>query len=121
MNSSITMATSGDPRIWTAAAWLRPTSAITMMTPAIVSGTPATAVTRSRKKSAVTDLAVPDPRTIPSGVRMVMTVSSPQTARDDVDEHPQQQRQRDRTEQVGAREPFAFRRTEAVAEVPDKM
>ena len=39
-------ATSGEPRICTAAAWLRPSSAMTMTINAMVSGMPATDVTR---------------------------------------------------------------------------
>ena len=46
MNSSMMMATSGEPRICTTAAWLRPSSAMTMTSSAMVSGMPATDVTR---------------------------------------------------------------------------
>ena len=42
MNSSMMIATSGEPRICTTAAWLRPSSAMTMTMTAMVSGTLAT-------------------------------------------------------------------------------
>ena len=46
MNSSITIATSGEPRICTTAAWLRPSSDIRITMNAMVSGTFAIAVSR---------------------------------------------------------------------------
>ena len=46
MNSSMMMAISGEPRICTTAAWLRPSSATTITTSAMVSGMPATEVMR---------------------------------------------------------------------------
>ena len=68
MNSSITTATNGEPRICTTAAWLRPSSPTTMTTNAMVSGTPATAVSRWRQNSPVPERAEPSPRTRPSDV-----------------------------------------------------
>ena len=62
------MATSGEPRIWAANAWLRPSSDTTISTNAMVSGTLATAVRRWRQKCSVPDLAAPSPRTRASGV-----------------------------------------------------
>ena len=46
MNSSMMTATSGEPRICTAAAWLRPSRATAITIAAMVSGTPATEVMR---------------------------------------------------------------------------
>ena len=76
MNSSITMATNGEPRICTTAAWLRPSSPTTMTTNAMVSGTLATAVRRWRQKSPVPERAEPRPRTRPSGVLSLPPVIS---------------------------------------------
>ena len=50
MNSSMMMATGGEPRICAAAAWLRPNSNSTIRMNAMASGTLATAVSRCTQK-----------------------------------------------------------------------
>src|SRR4051794_22391325 len=81
----------------------------------------ATAVNRCRQKWSVPRLAEPRPRTRPSGVRMLMARSSPQSAGENIDDDPDQDRQRNRAVDGGVGEPFALRRSKAVAGVPDQM
>src|SRR5215470_3990275 len=121
MNSSMVMATSGEPRICTAAAWLRPSSESAIVMTAAVSGTSATDVSRCHQKCSVPDFAGPRPRTRPSGVRIVMTTSSSLTAHHQVADDPQQQGEHDRSEQRGARQPFALVGAEAIAQIPDQV
>src|SRR5712692_11551141 len=76
MNRIMVSATSGEPRICTVKAWLRPTTITTTMMNPTVRGMPATAVTRWSQKCPVPDLAEPRPRAWPSGVRMLIANSS---------------------------------------------
>ena len=70
MNSSRMIATSGEPRICAAPAWLRPSSIITTTMTGTIKSTMATAVIRWRQKSEVPECEAPRLRTRPSGVRI---------------------------------------------------
>src|SRR5262245_871357 len=112
MNSSIITAMRGDPRICTTAAWLRPSSATTMRTKAMVSGTLATAVRRWRQKCPVPDLAGPKPRTCLSGVLISPAISylrpSARPSHEQVADDPDDDGQADRPDEAGHRQPFAL-------------
>src|SRR5580704_7768264 len=120
MNRSITIATGVEPRIWATAAWVRPMRDVTIRTAAIVSGILAIAVRRWWMKCQVPDFAEPRPRARPSAVRMFMGSSS-QPAHQPSADDPQDDRQHDGPDQVGARKPFAFGWPEARPGVPDQM
>src|SRR5262249_46484320 len=104
-----------------------PIKAMTISTAVMVSGILAIAVSRCRMKSSVPDFAEPWPRTRPSGVRMfeggglMAWISSPQSSHQVSADHPQNDRQQDRSDQMGARQPLPLGRAEAPAGIPYKV
>src|SRR5215471_9695862 len=88
----------------------------------IVSGMPATEVTRCAQKWSVPVPAEPRPRTRPSGVRMLMQLLLPAVSADEeITRDPEHGRARDRCEQGRRGEPLALARPETAAGVPDEM
>src|SRR6516165_2850188 len=120
MNNSMMMATAGEPRIWAAAAWLRPSSAIMMHIAVMVSGTLAIAVSRWCQKC-----SVPTWRRrgrargrAACGYGWARSLSD---SHREHDENPQHHGNRDRTDEIGRCQPFALLRAKTTAGVPDQV